>query len=66
MMDGNLERPPVTGGASIYPFMWSILLAAHEEGLAGVPTTMTVVREPAMRQLLEVPDEFALAEAEGE
>ena len=27
MMDGNLERPPVTGGASIYPFCWSILLA---------------------------------------
>ena len=29
IMDGNLERPPLTGGASIYPFCWSILLSAH-------------------------------------
>ena len=28
LMDGNLERPPLTGGASIYPFCWSILLGA--------------------------------------
>ena len=28
LMDGNLERPPLTGGASIYPFCWSILLSA--------------------------------------
>ena len=29
IMDGNAtDRPPVVGGASIYPFCWSILLAA--------------------------------------
>lgn len=29
IMDGNLDRPPVVGGASIYPFCWSIILAAR-------------------------------------
>ena len=29
MMDGQLDRPPITGGASVYPFCWSVLLAAH-------------------------------------
>ena len=34
IMDGNIEhRPPVVGGASIYPFCWSILLAAREHGV---------------------------------
>ena len=29
LMDGPLARVPITGGASIYPFCWSILLSAH-------------------------------------
>jgi hypothetical protein len=48
MMDGNLDRPPVTGGASIYPFCWSILLAAREHGLGGVLTTFLSRAEPAI------------------
>jgi nitroreductase len=59
--DRDLGRYTLVGGASIYPFVWSILLAAHDEGLAGVLTTMTVVREQAMKELLHVPDEFAVA-----
>lgn len=59
--DRDLGRYTLVGGASIYPFVWSLLLAAHEEGLAGVLTTMTVTREPAMKDLLRVPDEFAVA-----
>lgn len=59
--DRDLGRYSLVGGASIYPFMWSILLAAHDEGLAGVPTTMNVVREPELKDLLGVPDEFAVA-----
>ena len=40
LMDGDIARPPpITGGASIYPFCWSILLAAHARGLGGVMTT---------------------------
>jgi nitroreductase len=39
LMDGSVGRPPITGGASIYPFGWSILLAARARGLGGVLTT---------------------------
>jgi len=59
--DRDLGRYTLVGGASVYPFVWSILLAAHEEGLGGVVTTMTTTREPEVRELLHVPDEFALA-----
>ena len=59
--DRDLGRYTLVGGASIYPFVWSILLAGRAEGLAGVVTTMTVTREPEMKALLSVPDEFAVA-----
>src|SRR4051812_21955800 len=36
LMDRDLARVPVTGGASIYPFCWSILLSARSRGLGGV------------------------------
>jgi nitroreductase len=60
-VDRDLGRYTLVGGASIYPFVWSILLAAGEEGLGGVITTMTIRREPQMRALLGVPDELAVA-----
>ena len=49
------------GGASIYPFAWSILLAARDEGLAGVMTTMIVRDEAAVLELLGVPDTHVVA-----
>jgi nitroreductase len=58
--DRDLGRYTLVGGASVYPFVWSILLAAHAEGLGGVVTTMTTTREPDVRRLLHIPDEFAL------
>ncbi len=60
-MDGSLERIPMTGGASIYPFCWSILLAAHRRGLGGVLTTFLSRVEPAAAPLLGLPDDHALA-----
>jgi nitroreductase len=59
--DRDLGRYTLVGGASVYPFVWSILLAARAEGLGGVLTTMTTLREPQVKQLLGVPDEFAVA-----
>ena len=59
--DRDLGRYGRIGGASIYPFAWSILLAARNEGLGGVLTTVAVRREDAIRRLLGVPDEFAVA-----
>ena len=57
----HLDRYTLVGGASVYPFAWSILLAARAEGLGGVITTMPIAREPALKALLAVPDEFAVA-----
>jgi nitroreductase len=60
-VDRDLERYTLVGGASIYPFAWSILLAARAEGLAGVMTTMATRHEDRVRDLLSVPDHFAVA-----
>jgi len=60
IMDGNLERPPVVGGASIYPFCWSILLAARAHGLGGVITTFLSRAEPAAAPHLGLPADHAL------
>ncbi len=61
MMDGNLERATLTGGASVYPFAHSILLAARDRGLGGVLTTFLARAEPAARPLLGLPDDWAIA-----
>jgi len=60
-VDRDLDRYTLAGGASIYPFVWSVLLAARDEGLAGVMTTMPIRREPEVKALLHVPDELAVA-----
>jgi nitroreductase len=61
LMDGMLDRPPLTGGASIYPFCWNLLLAARARGLGGVMTTFLSRAEPAAAPLLHLPPEHALA-----
>ena len=61
MMDRTLERPPITGGASIYPFCWSLLLAAHLRGLGGVMTTFLSRAEPVAGPVLGLPEHHALA-----
>lgn len=59
--DKDLDRVGVISGASIYPFVWNLLLAARNEGLGGVLTTFLSHREPAAKALLHLPDNFALA-----
>ena len=49
------------GGASIYPFAWSILLAAHDVGLGGVMTTMVRRQEREVRALLGADEHLAVA-----
>jgi nitroreductase len=61
LMDGQLARPALTGGASIYPFCWSILLAARSRGLGGVMTTFLSRVEPQAAPLLALPEHHALA-----
>jgi nitroreductase len=60
-VDRDADRYTLVGGASIYPFAWSILLAARQLDLGGVLTTMVVRREAEVKALLGVPDEFAVA-----
>lgn len=60
-VDRDLERYTLVGGASVYPFVWSLLLAARAEGLGGVMTTMVVRHEDEVRALLHAPDVFAVA-----
>lgn len=60
-VDRDADRYTLVGGASIYPFAWSILLAAHDAGLGGVITTMLVREEREVFDLLGVPEGWALA-----
>lgn len=60
MMDKDLDRAPITGGASVYPFCWSILLAARARGLGGVMTTFLSRVEPAAGPALGLPEDHAL------
>ena len=59
--DQDLDRIAVVPGASVYPFVWNILLAARNEGYGGVLTTMVVAEEPRVKSLLGVPDSYAIA-----
>jgi nitroreductase len=59
--DQDLDRIGVVAGGSIYPLAWNILLAARQEGLGGTFTTMVVAEEPAVRELLAIPEGHAVA-----
>jgi nitroreductase len=60
MMDGELDRAPLTGGASIYPFCWNLMLSARAHGLGGVMTTFLSRVEPAAAPALGLPEHHAL------
>ena len=60
-MDKDLDRIGVISGASIYPFVWNILLSARNEGLGGVITTGIAAEEPAVQELLDIPEHYAIA-----
>lgn len=60
LMDGQADRPPITGGASIYPFCWSVLLAARARGLGGVMTTFLSRAEADAAPALHLPADHAL------
>jgi nitroreductase len=62
-VDRDLPRYTMAAGASIYPFVWSLLLAARTEGLRGVVTTMPIFEEGALREHFGIPDHEALAAA---
>ena len=60
-LDRDLDRYTLVGGASIYPFAWSLLLAAHDAGLGGVITTVAIRKEPELRELFHLPEHVVVA-----
>jgi nitroreductase len=59
--DRDLDRYQFAGGASIYPFVWSILLSARGRELGGVMTTMATRKEPLLAEILQLPANYAVA-----
>ncbi|BBX44334.1 nitroreductase family protein [Mycobacterium cookii] len=60
-VDRDADRYTFAGGASLYPFAWNILLAARDEGLGGVITTIAIREEHEVKVILGAPDPLALA-----
>jgi nitroreductase len=60
-IDRDADRYTFAAGASIYPFAWNVLLAARDEGLGGVITTIAIREEAAVKALLGAADPLALA-----
>ena len=60
-MDQYLNRVGVVSGASIYPFVWNILLAARHEGYSGTITTLAISQEQKLQELLGIPEHFAVS-----
>lgn len=59
--DGGLDRLSVVGGASIYPMVQNFCLALRDRGVATALTTLLVEREAEVKELLEIPDDWATA-----
>jgi nitroreductase len=59
--DLDPDRSSVVGGASIYPSIQNLLLAARQEGLGATLTTILCGSEPAVRTLLNIPDDVITA-----
>lgn len=60
-VDNGMGRQSIIGGGSVYPFCHNVLLAARNEGLGGVITSVLARQEPAVRDLLNIPAGHAVA-----
>ena len=59
--DIDQPRQSVVGGGSIYPAVQNLLLAARNEGLGCVLTTLLCMEEPAVKKLLDIPEDWHTA-----
>jgi len=60
-LDRDLDRYKIVGGASLYPFVWNLLLAGRAHDLGGVMTTVGIKNEKALMEVLQIPSSFAVA-----
>ena len=56
--DSDLNRPSVVGGGSVYPAVQNFLLACRNEGLGCVITTLLCYEESAVKDLLDIPEDW--------
>lgn len=56
--DAKLDRPSVVGGGSVYTAVQNVMLACRAEGLGCVLTTLLCIREPEIKELLDIPKEW--------
>lgn len=56
--DANLDRPSVVGGGSVYTAVQNVMLACRTEGLGCVLTTLLCYHEAAVKDLLNVPEDW--------
>ena len=59
--DAALGRLSIVGGASVYPAVQNLLLAARAEGLGSALTTLLCAVEPQVKELLAIPEDVATA-----
>jgi nitroreductase len=59
VVDKDLGRTSVVGGASIYPTMQNFTLALRAQGVATAVTTLLVASESEVKPLLGIPDKLA-------
>lgn len=59
--DLELDRDPIVYGASVYPAVQNLLLAARAEGLGAAMTTLLCHHEPAVKAMLNIPEGYATA-----
>jgi nitroreductase len=61
IVDRDLDRPSIVGGASIYPFVQNMILGFRSEGLGATFSSLLAADEPEMKRLLDIPDDHAVA-----
>ncbi|MDH3644209.1 MAG: nitroreductase family protein [Gammaproteobacteria bacterium] len=56
--DADLGRPAVVGGGSVYPAVQNAMLACRVEGIGCTLTTLLCFREPEVKALLDIPEDW--------
>jgi nitroreductase len=56
--DANLGRPSVVGGGSVYLAVQNLMLACVNEGIGCTLTTLLCFEEAAMKDLLDIPEDW--------
>ena len=59
-VDQYLDRIGIISGASIYPFVWNVLMLARQAGFGGTITTLAITQEQELRDLLGIPEDFGV------